>query len=122
MIGHRQPAWLADALPPDDELPLDFKPQHGVNGMRNTQWETAPANLVTVALADRALSFLLPVGATFGDLAASLANLDESSAELPAAFYLKIDMGRGAALPRRIVKFPASIGQPVLPLAASGFN
>ncbi len=78
--------------------------------MRNTQRETASANLVTVALADRALSFRLPDGATFADLADGLAHLDESSAELPAVFYLKVDMGRRSSVPPRVVKFPASVG------------
>ncbi len=90
--------------------------------MRNTQRETVAANLVTVALADRALSFRLPDGATFADLADGLAHLDESSAALPAAFYLKIDMSRGPVLPRRLVKFPASIGRTVLPRDASSLN
>lgn len=90
--------------------------------MRNTQSEAVSANLVTVALADRALSFRLPSGATFADLADGLSHLGTSDAVLPAAFYLKIDMTRGSPLPRRLVKFPQTIGQPARPTDASSFN
>ena len=90
--------------------------------MRNTHSETASANLVTVALADRTLSFRLPDGATLADLADGLAHLDESSAALPAAFYLKIDMSRGSVLPRRLLKFPASVGLPARRTNTPGFN
>ncbi len=80
------------------------------------------ANLVTVALADRALSFRLPDGATFTDLADGLAHLDESSLMLPVAFYLKIDMSRGTVLPHLDAKCETTFGQPVLPNVVISFN
>lgn len=90
--------------------------------MRNTQRQIVSSNLVTVALADRALSFRLPDGATFADLADGVAHLGQSSAALPAAFYLKIDMSPAPVLPRRLVKFPARVGRPVLATDATSLN